>query len=88
MNLAKNKTLVGVVVGVMIVGVVMTYVPLLFAPQSPASPNSSDQTANLPSAVAATSTPTSSVPNLPAGFSGLDKENQQLNNLDSQLNQK
>lgn len=92
MNIFKNQTLIGVVVGIMVLGVAMTYVPLLFTPQTPNAPATannlpaSDETASLPAAVNASTTATSttstpSTTNEPSGFSGLDNELNNLNNL-------
>jgi hypothetical protein len=95
-NNARKQKLTKFFVYVLVLGLLMTYVPLLFSstPQDQtASNNPPQQAADLSASAtqnaAATNTTTTAKPNdkpaLPESFTGLDKEDQSLNDLNKSL---
>jgi len=90
MNLKKHKTAVAVLVTILALGVVLTYVPLIFTPKTVQAPEQTEgnQTATLlPSELNLNSTSSTSSPKLnePDGFSGLKEEDKGLDDLDKLL---
>ncbi|MBI4034215.1 MAG: hypothetical protein HY378_01560 [Candidatus Brennerbacteria bacterium] len=89
MDFGKNKTLITVVVLFVVLGLVLAYVPLLFAP-SPNSYPAEEQAAQLKPPVAEPESPTAPAPTsteveeeapLPESFSGLEEESESLDGI-------
>jgi len=92
-NPKKHKTLVTVFVLIVIAGLVLTYVPYLFSRPAPASQALPSQTASLtPPKPESISSTVEQKPaeleqsQLPDGFSGLNEENLNLDEIDELLN--
>jgi hypothetical protein len=90
-NLRNNRIILGTFAVLMAIGLMAAYVPMIFPPTPvPAEYPTEDYGAQLPaSAEFATTTPTSTVPakaSLPDSFSGLQDEQNSLNDLGDLLN--